>query len=197
MKKLTLIAASVSLVLGLSACNQTTNNQASQLVSGIDLTNIDKNVSATTDFYRYVNGQWLSRTEIPADKSNFGSFGQLYDEAQVKLRNIVERTAKLENKEPGSDEQKLGDLYLSYMDEQKAEQLGYTPIKGELANIAAIEVGSVMSAFAKLNNLAVKTPISWYVDSDEKDTSQYMTTISQSGLGLPDKDYYLKDSEKK
>lgn len=204
MKKLTLVAASVTFALGLVACSHTdgTGGGASHsvqpaLVSGIDMNNIDSNVSASSDFYRHVNGQWLKNTEIPADKSNFGSFGQLYDESQIKLRSIIERSAEKANKVAGSDEQKLGDFYLSYMDVEKAEMLGYTPIKPELANIASLQNKSMMmSTFAKLNNLSVKTPLSWYVNNDAKESTQYITTLGQSGLGLPDKSYYLKDSEK-
>ena len=200
MKKLTLVAASVTFALGLVACSHTDGMKGGSqpaLVSGITMSNIDSNVSAASDFYRHVNGQWLKTTEIPADKSNYGSFGQLYDESQIKLRNIVERTAAQKNKTFGSDEQKLGDLYTSYMDVDKAEALGYTPIKPELANIANLnDKAMVMTAFAKMNNLSVRTPISWYVNNDAKDSTQYITNLSQSGLGLPDKSYYLKDDEK-
>ena len=201
MRKLTLLAASVSFALGLVACSATDapdNHSSSDLVSGIDLNNFDLSVSPSDDFYRFVNGKWLSKTQIPADKSNYGAFSQLYDQAQVKLRAIVEKSAALENKIPGSDEQKLGDFYLSYMDEQRAEQLGYQPIKPQLNRIAKLDDEAlVLNMFAQLNDLAVKTPFSWFVDSDEKDTSQYMTTIDQSGLGLPDRDYYLDDSQKR
>ena len=200
MKKLTLVAASVTFALGLVACSSTDNGNYQampKLVSGIDMSNIDSNVGADQDFYRHVNGQWLKTTEIPADKSNYGSFGQLYDESQIKLRDIIERTAALENRAKGSDEQKLGDLYLSYMDEAKAEALGYTPIKPQLKDIAKVnDKTKIMSTFAKLGNISVRTPLSWYVNNDKKDATQYITTLNQSGLGLPDRDYYLKDDAK-
>ena len=198
MKKLTLVAASVTFALGLVACSSTDNGHSMpKLVSGIDMSNIDSSVGADQDFYRHVNGQWLNTTEIPADKSNYGSFGQLYDESQIKLRDIIERTAALENRAKGSDEQKLGDLYLSYMDEAKTEELGYTPIKPQLKDIAKLnDKTKIMSTFAKLGNISVRTPLSWYVNNDKKDATQYITTLNQSGLGLPDRDYYLKDDAK-
>ena len=198
MKKLTLVAASVTFALGLVACSSTDNGHSMpKLVSGIDMSNMDSSVGADQDFYRHVNGQWLNTTEIPADKSNYGSFGQLYDESQIKLRDIIERTAALENRAKGSDEQKLGDLYLSYMDEAKAEELGYTPIKSQLKDIAKVnDKTKIMSTFAKLGNISVRTPLSWYVNNDKKDATQYITTLNQSGLGLPDRDYYLKDDAK-
>jgi putative endopeptidase len=201
MKKLALVAASVTFAIGLMACSP--NNSSTlfvpvqALVSGINVANMDKSVRPQDDFYRYVDGKWLERTVIPADKSNYGSFGQLYDAAQVKLRQIIERTAAKVNKTHGSNEQKLGDFYTSYMDEENAEKLGFMPLNGELLSISSINSrADVGVAFAHLNHIGVRTPLVWDVDNDEKNSSQYVVAMRQSGLGLPDRDYYLEDTEK-
>ena len=198
-KKISLLTASVALALSLTACNQTTspnNTKATNLSSGIELANMDKSVNADDDFYRYVNGTWLNTTVIPADRSNFGSFSQLAEDAQTQLRNIIERTAKTSHPQ-GSNEQKLADYYNSYMDEQTIETLGYQPIKPYLKKIAKISNHQqLMAMFAKLNHAGVKTPFSWYVNNDAKNSTQYITNVGQSGLGLPDRDYYMKPGDK-
>lgn len=202
MKKTILVAAAVTFAVGLTACSRDDNAQMptgapGALVSGIELANFDKSVRPQDDFYRYVDGAWLKRTTIPADKSNYGSFSQLYDAAQVKLRQIIENTSKTPGKTPGSDEQKLGDFYDSYMDEANAEKLGFTPLKADLKSIA--NLGShveIAATFAHLNHIGVNTPLRWDVDNDEKNSSQYVVALNQSGIGLPDRDYYLKDTEK-
>jgi endothelin-converting enzyme len=198
MNKITLAAAGVCMALGLSACNHSANTEAAiAMNSGIEIENFDHSVRPQDDFYRYVDGSWLKRTKIPADKSNYGSFTQLHDDAQLRLRRIIETTAAQPHKVMGSDEQKLGDFYNSYMDEVYAEKLGLLPIKPELEKIAGLHSHQQLShAFAYFNHLSVKTPFAWYVDNDPKHSTEYAVTLTQSGLGLPDRDYYLKDTAK-
>ncbi|GAG34805.1 unnamed protein product, partial [marine sediment metagenome] len=88
-------------------------------LSGIDKSNFDTSVRPQDDFYQYVNGTWLEETEMPADKSRYGSFTILYDENQIRLREIIEDAASQENKTSGSDVQKVGDFYTSFMDSAK------------------------------------------------------------------------------
>lgn len=197
MKKLKLLAASITLALGLAACSQTGSNPSSPVSSGVELANFDQSVRPQDDFYRYVDGNWLKTTEIPSDKSNYGAFTQVYEQTEITLKQIVERVSSQPNKVMGSDEQKLGDLYTSFMDEANAEKLGMSPLKDELAKIAGLNSHDAVSdAFAYYNHLGVTTPFGWYVDNDPKISSQYITQIGQSGLALPDQDYYLEDTEK-
>ncbi|HUS25366.1 MAG TPA: peptidase M13, partial [Candidatus Binatia bacterium] len=101
------------------------------LGSGVELSNFDKSVRPQDDFYRFVNGHWLATTQIPADKAGYAAFTQLYDLSQERLRGIIEESAKKTDKAAGSDEQKVGDLYASYMDEARAEELGLKPLEAE------------------------------------------------------------------
>lgn len=209
MKKLNLIAASVTLAVGtlaLTACSpkSETSSQVQaeqvaekQLVSGIDLNNIDESASPTEDFYIYTNGKWLQETKIPADKSNYGSFTKLYDDAQVNLKAIIEKASQMTDAKVGSDEQKLGDFYNSYMDEVQSEKLGMQPLNALMAEIDGLsnhtELASMMG---KLYGLGVTGPLGFYVNNDAKKSDQYAVYLYQSGLGLPDRDYYSKDDKK-
>jgi len=205
MKKLNIIAASVALsfgLLNLTACSPQTDNAAEQqavkaLNSGIDLQNMDNSVKPADDFYRYVNGKWLDTKEIPADKSNYGSFTKLYDDAQQNLKIIIEQASTNKNAEMGSDEQKLGDFYNSFMNEEQANALGMSPLDQMFSMIDSTEThDQIVEVMAKLQSMGVAGPIGWYVNNDAKQSDQYAVYIVQSGLGLPDRDYYLKEDEK-
>ena len=105
--------------------------------SGVILANFDTAVRPQDDLYRYVNGGWLARTEIPADRSNYGSFIKLQDDVQANLKVIVEEAAAA-NAPRGSEQQAVGAFYASFMDEARAEQLGLAPLAPEFARIASI-----------------------------------------------------------
>jgi len=165
--------------------------------SGIELANMDKSVRPQDDFYRYVNGAWLDKTEIPADKSTYGSFTALRDKSRSDVRAIIEETAKLENLEKGSDAQKVGDLYNSYMDVEKLNQLGASPLTPEFEKIDAINNLSDLAVyFAETQIIGTTAPFGFFVTNDSKNPTSYITFFTQSGLGMPDKKYYFKDDEK-
>src|SRR5204862_5164924 len=123
-------------VLTLAACGQKETTPASaapvSLGSGIDAGNMDKAVRLQDDFYKHVNGTRLAKTEIPADRSSYGSFTQLADGAEKDLRELIETASKAPDRAAGSVQQQVGDLYSSFMDESRVEQLGATPIKNHL-----------------------------------------------------------------
>jgi putative endopeptidase len=159
--------------------------------SGVELDKFDINVPPGTDFYRYVNGSWLANTPIPADKSNYGAFTVLADVAEEQLRDIIE-SASVADSAPGSDAQKVGDFFKSFMDEDRIEELGATPIMSALAEIGAVSSKEGMFLMsADLNRAGVQIPAGGYVNNDEMQSDQYITYIVQSGLGLPDRDWYL------
>ena len=190
-----------------TACGQQPNEQtasetgtlatAKALTSGIQLANMDKSVRPQDDFYRYVNGAWLDKTEIPADKSAYGSFAALRDKSRSDVRAIIEETAKLENVEKGSDAQKVGDLYNSYMDVEKLNKLGASPLMPEFEKIDAINnLNDVAVYFAETQIIGTTAPFGFFVTNDSKNPTSYITFFTQSGLGMPDKKYYFKDDEK-
>jgi putative endopeptidase len=166
---------------------------APPLASGIELPAFDKNMRPQDDLFHHVNGGWLAKTEIPADKSSYGSFDMLIDKAQADLRAIVEEAAKTANKPAGSDAQKIGDFYESFINEQRAEELGLKPLEAELASVDRIASKSDLARyFARMFKLNVINPLVGYVDGDAQQPGYDILYVFQGGLGLPDRDYYLK-----
>src|SRR6478735_3366376 len=100
--------------------------------SGLDPSAFDKSIRPQDDLFQHVNGPWLKATAIPADKASYGAFDILVDKSQADLRTIIEEAAGSATKTPGSDAQKIGDVYDSFMNEARADQLGLTPLKSEL-----------------------------------------------------------------
>ena len=106
--------------------------------SGIEVENFDTSVNLKDDFYQYVNGNWLNKTEIPEEKSNYGAFSALADEVEKNLRLIIEEAAKAPEDIPDSDEQKVGDFYKSFMDTSIIERLGLDPLRHDIERINTI-----------------------------------------------------------
>jgi putative endopeptidase len=187
----------LTLVAGCLADSQSVMTDQKATASGVELANFEKSVRPQDDFYRHVNGHWLDTAQIPADKASYGSFTQLYDLSQERLRTIIEESANKGDKKEGTDEQKVGDLYASYMDEARADELGIKPLEAEILRIKALKSAAELPALmAHLGRINVTTPIGGYVNQDAKDPDQYIVYLVQSGLGLPDRDYYLLPDEK-
>ena len=169
--------------------------ESSALVSGIELHNFDNGVNPGDDFYNYVNGSWLRETPIPSDRSNYGAFSQLNDEAQENLRTIIE-SAALQDSAIGSDAQKVGDFYQSFMNETLINSKGAEPLLSVFNSILQVENKDAMiSKMAELNRLGVQIPAASFIDNDAMQSDQYITYIEQSGLGLPDRDWYLSTDD--
>jgi len=167
------------------------------VISGLDLSGYDHSVRPQDDLFRFVNGEWLRRTQIPADRSNYGAFTALDDKAQSDLKAIIEEAAGTTERAPGSDAQKVGDFYLSYMDTARIESLGLAPLVAELERIDRIHDGDALVWHMGFSQrLGVAHPVALYVAQDEKNTSRYIPIVYQHGLSLPDRDYYLKSDDK-
>ncbi|MCF6221827.1 MAG: M13 family metallopeptidase [Robiginitomaculum sp.] len=193
----------LGLAAGLSACGQKTSapTETSRVQSpvlgtfGVALENMDKTVKPGDNFFYYVNGTWLNNTEIPADKSNYGSFTMLHDQSVKDVQAIIQDMAKAKSAK-GSNEQKIGDLYAAFMDTDKIEALGITPIAADLAAIKALKDHKAVAAMMGDPSMGVKSPIGGWVDVDVKDTSNYIFYMTQSGLGMSNRGYYLDADEK-
>ncbi len=163
---------------------------------GVDTTNFDASVRPQDDFFEYVNGTWLEETEIPEDRSSYGAFVELRDKSESALRAIVEEAASAEGLPPASDLQKIGALYRSFMDTERVEELGYDPVRPELEFIATLQGATELPThLARLHRLRITSPFAFYVSQDAKAADQHAVYISQSGLGLPDRDYYFREGE--
>ncbi len=165
------------------------------LVSGIDKSNFDTSVRPQDDLFRHVNGTWLKTFEIPADKSNYGSFTKLAEKAKEDVKAIIENASK-QNAEKGSDAQKVGDLYKSYMNTDLLEELGTKPLESEFAKIDAIANLNDLSEYVAYAQMISTAPIGVFVYVDPRDPESYITQMGQGGLGLPSRETYIEDNEK-
>ncbi len=162
--------------------------------SGIDLVNISKTITPGKDFYEYVNQGWLDKTEIPDDRSNYGSFSVLEDETQAAIRKLIEQASADSQASPGSDRQKVGDFYRSYMNTQLRDELGTKPIASLLQQVSSVDSKEqLLPLGAKLLRQGVGSVVAHYVSPDARRSDQYAVYCTQSGITLPDRDYYLLD----
>lgn len=209
MRKVLIGGLCVSLIVGLSACNNPTtavkSPEASQtatavsqaLGSGIEFAHFDNSIRPQDDFYQYVNGTWLKNTEIPSDRTSIGAFYDLREKSRDDVKAIIEQVAATPNLIIGSDEQKVADLYRSFMDTATLNKLGISPIQGELDAIAALkDKNELVRYFAHSQIIGGGTPMAFYIDIDAKNSSRYATHLYQYGLSLPEKDYYFNQAER-
>ena len=165
-------------------------------VSGIDTSLFSKDVSAGDNFYMYANEKWLKETKIPGDKSNYGIFSVLDDETRVQVRALIESAANQKAKKD-SPAQKVGDLYGSVLDVEARNAAGIKPIQSLLNDVNKIDSHkSVAATIGSLNVYGVGAPVAPYISVDAKKSDQYAAYLTQSGLTLPDRDYYLEDEER-
>ncbi len=184
------------LTIGCGLHTSQLNTEARQLVSGIDISGMDLNANPGDDFFEYVNGKWVASTGMPADKSRYGLFDILRDQSQENVRLIIEESASGAN-QIGTDEQKVGDLYKSFLDWDTRNALGISPLQKELHLIKLISThDELASYFASALTRGLDAPINAQQIEDLLDPSRYTFLIAQGGLGLPDREYYLKNDEK-
>jgi predicted metalloendopeptidase len=158
---------------------------------GIDVQHMDPEVRPQDDLYRFVNGSWLNTAEIPADKSDYGAFTELADRTENDLRKIIEEIAAGEHPN-GTDERKLGDFYRAYMNTDLIERRGTAPIDTELERIAAISTrDDLIRYIGQLQRADAANPFAVFVQPDMGDSSRYAIYVWQTGLGLPNREYYF------
>ena len=164
-----------------------------QLASGIDRGSVDPSVRVQDDLYRHANGKWLKTAKFPADKARIGSLDQIIDKTQEQLRTLIEN-AQRHATEP--EAVRVGNLYASFMNEAAIEKAGLRPLASALAAIDAVSDRKQLAAlFPRLGRLGVDVPLTMEVGVDDRDSTRYVPSIYQSGLGLPDRDYYLKTED--
>jgi predicted metalloendopeptidase len=184
-----LIGAGLLALLGCAGAPTTT------LVSGVELQYVDRTVRPQDDLYRHLNGKWLDSFQLPPDKASYGSFTFIDDTTQEQLHGIVE--ALQQNERADLDAVKITDLYASFMDEATLEGLGMKPLQGEFDAIEALtDKRELPALIAHLNRIGAGAPYDFYINQDARNSLQYAVVIHQGGLGMPDRDYYLKDDAK-
>ena len=211
--KMTMGASFAVLALTLAACNNAADIKITDAVKtaevkattvkaqkpvlgtfGIATENMDTSVQPGDNFYEYVNGGWLETMEIPADKSRFGAFNALADQAEGRVRQIIESAASKPN--PSADEKRIGDFYNAYLNTDRIEKLGLSPIQDDLDRIRAAKTKNDILKLMTDTSMGLDGPVSPYVYIDAKKNDEYIVYLTQSGLSLPNRDYYFDDSEK-
>ncbi len=160
----------------------------STLTSGIDTTDLDPKVRAQDDLFRHANGRWIDTTDIPSDKARYGSFYILAEEAERAVHAIIEEAQKAE---PGTEQRKFGDLYASFMNEARIEELGWSAIADDLAAAASVtDIPSFVTTLGKLERAGIGGFAQAFVDNDPGDPERYLVFLEQGGIGLPDESYF-------
>ena len=158
---------------------------------GVELNSRDLSVRPGDDFYRYAEGHWLAGNEIPADRTRWGSASELDERAQQQVLSIVQGLPA--NGPDGGDAQKVGDYYGAFVDSGTIERRGIEPARGAIDVITQARNHHDLTRLMGRPDLALSAPLRVGISIDQKDPDHYDVTITQSGLGLPNRDYYLKD----
>ncbi|QJD99453.1 M13 family metallopeptidase [Massilia forsythiae] len=167
-------------------------------VSGVDKGAIDGAVRPQDDFFRYSQGKWLHDVDIPADRSSWGAFNIAQENVEGQIRTLIEGAAQDRNARAGSDAQKMGDYYASFVDRQRRDALGVAPLQAELARVAALKDKRALAVLAAhFSRIGAGSPIGMSVSQDSKQSTRYLVEISQSGLGMPNRDFYIQANDAK
>ncbi len=207
--KYTLGASIAALALSLAACSDSgVNTKVDGAVEaikveakapvrgtfGVETKNMNKAVAPGDNFYEYVNGGWLETMVIPSDRSRYGAFSLLSDQAEKRVRMIIETAAS--KTKPSADEKRIGDFYNAYLNTKTVEEKGLAPIEADLTRIRAAKTHDDILALMADTKMGLDAPVSPYVYIDAKKNDEYIVYLTQSGLSLPNRDYYFDESEK-
>lgn len=161
------------------------------LESGIDRDELDEKVRPQDDLFRHVNGKWIARTEIPADKARYGSFMQLAEQAEKAVHEIVLASEEEQGTE-SAEGHKIFQLYKSFMEVGRLNELGASPLAKDFAQVEAVTTRTeLFELMGSLSRRGIDGPVGLFVDNDLSDPHRYIVFLVQSGLGMPDRSYYL------
>lgn len=160
--------------------------------SGLALDELSNEIRPQDDLFRYVNGEWIARTEIPEDKARWGSFHLLAEQAEKDVRAII---LESQDAEPGTEARKIGDLYTSFMDTERIAERGTEPLADQLARVDAVsDVASLLRLVGELERDGIGGIVELYVEPDPGNPQRYLPFFIQGGLSMPDESYYRLDS---
>jgi len=187
----------ISCLLLIACAEPGPNHATTKLKPGFEPKDLATDTRPQDDFFTYANGPWIERTEIPAEYSRYGVMDIVNRRTEEQLRELIEAVTQQESHAQGSDEQKIADLYRDFMDLESIEEIGVAPLANEFALVDKIEThDDVIAWFGHALTSGIKAPINFYVDADAGDPERALAYLWQDGIGLPDRDYWLEDSEK-
>ncbi|MBQ0719523.1 MAG: peptidase M13 [Gammaproteobacteria bacterium] len=191
---LSTLFGSLLCLLLISGCDSETRDDTRK-PSGLALQGMDVNVRPQDDFFAYANGRWMRETKIPNDKSSWGSFSILHEKSLDQLQLIIQQAA--DNDSGDTAQQAIGNYYKAFLDTEAIINLDLAPLATELVLIEVMDThADVATFFARSNASGIDSPLNFWVDQDAKDSTKYIVYLTQSGLGLPDRDYYFDESER-
>jgi putative endopeptidase len=180
--------------LVLAACATTPAGPAPALGAwGVDLTSLDKSVKPGDDFFLHVNGKWLATAEIPADRTSTGSFQDLRVQSETRMKAIVDALKAKPRDQLSAEETQLRDLYEAFVDTDQIEKQGLAPVQKDLDAFAALKTRDDVARAMGNPAILSDSLFGGNIGADAKNSNAYVMTLSQSGLGLPERDYYLRD----
>ena len=162
---------------------------------GVELKSMDTAVKPGDDFFEYVNGTWLKTATIPADRSSTGSFQDLRIESEKRMKQIVGELAAKPYDQLSSEEKKLRDLYDAFLDRKQIDSRGLAPVKADLTYIGGLKTHRDVARAMGSIKLQADTIYNMYIGVDDKNPESYSVNLLQGGLGMPDRDYYLRDDK--
>lgn len=191
MKKIFLFTAAVTAII--YSCNNPSENPKAEAEFIDPITaHIDSSISPGENFFLFANNGWFKKHPIPSSEKSNGIFQTIQDTINESVKKICESAAADTKSEKGSNKQKIGDLYFSGMDTASIEKAGITLLKEEFTKIDNIKnTAELLGTVAELNKINARTMFSFYVIRDDKKSSQYVVSLSQASLGLPERDYYF------
>jgi len=195
MQRILGVTLALVMVLTAAGCDATSYEKFTTNERGLDRRNMDETVNPCDDFYAYANGNWFERNPIPAEYSVWSVSNEMRERNNLLLREILEDAAG-SGAPQGTNKQKVGDFWTSGMDTESIEQAGSTPLAADMERIA--EAQSLSDLQAIINDLHVEgiaVLFDFGIDQDLKNTDQYILYATQGGLGLPDRDYYIREDE--
>jgi putative endopeptidase len=164
--------------------------------SGLDLSHLDPDARPQDDLFGHVNGRWLTESEIPPDRATDGAFRHLFDQAEEQVRDLIIEASRKGSAvaTANTDEQRIGDLYAGFLDEETVGRRGVRPLLDELAIIDdAADATGLAVAMGALQRTGVGGGVAMYVDTDAKNSARYLVHFFQSGIGLPDESYFREE----
>ncbi len=183
-----------STLLLLSACTQTETGTA-PAAAGFDSAELDTSIRPADDFFAHVNAKWLAATPIPDDQVRYGTFQQMIERVEAQVRSVVEETAGTAN--PAGEARLIANLYRSFMDETNIESAGLKPVEDLFADIDGLNThDDVWRAFGRLAVQGISSPVALFTETDADNPDLVLAYAWQSGLGLPDREYYFSDEPK-
>ncbi len=198
MKKLLSITALTAFAIALASWTgiNPTKSNVTAANKPIDLNNFDQSVKPGDDFYQFVNGGWIKNNPIPPAETRWGSFSVLDELTRTRLKTILDEIEQNTTAAAGSPEQKIRDFYKTAMDSARLEKEGAKPLKPLFDRVDKLtDLNSVFAEIAYLHTIGIRPFFTFYVGQDDKNSSQMIVNLFQGGLGMPDRDYYLKDDK--